>query len=126
MNFSHYGGRMNIRTLKMRCWLWLALFLSVAILARASSADDAFEKLARASIEELLVTHPETATTLGDHRFDDRLSDYSREARQAEETSLRGHLATLQQIDAAGLTGANRVDAQILRLNLEAALFELT
>ncbi len=111
----------------MRRWLWLALFLSAAILVRASSsADAAFEKLARASIEELLVTHPETATTLGDHRFDDRLTDYSAAARAAEEKSLRAQLGALQQIDAAALTGANRVDAQILRLNLEAALFQLT
>ena len=111
----------------MRRWLWLALFLSAAILVRASSSADAtFEKLARASIEELLVTHPETATTLGDHRFDDRLTDYSAAARAAEEKSLRAQLGALQQIDAAALTGANRVDAQILRLNLEAALFQLT
>lgn len=118
---------MKIQMLEMRCWLRLALFLSAAILVRASSsADAAFEKLARASIEELLVTHPETATILGDHRFDDRLTDYSLAARESEEKSLRGQLAALQQIDAAALTGANRVDAQILRLNIEAAIFQLT
>ncbi len=118
---------MNISISIMRRWLWLALFLSAAVFARAESlADVAFEKLARASIEELLVTNPESATTLGDHRFDDRLTDYSPEARAASEKSLRRQLAELQQIDAHALTGANRIDRQILRLNLESALFELT
>src|SRR3954466_13469022 len=83
----------------------------------ASAADAAFEKLARECIEELLVTGPEGATTLGDHRFDDKLTDYSPAARQANEAALRKNLAALAKIDAAALTGANRVDVQILKLN---------
>lgn len=103
----------------------LVLAASVSEL-RATSADDVFEQLAHAAIEELLITSPETATTLGDHRYDDRLSDHSPAAREAAEKSLRDRLAALAKIDGAALTGANRVDAQILRLNLEAAWFELT
>jgi uncharacterized protein (DUF885 family) len=92
----------------------------------ATPADAAFEKLAREAIEELLVTGPETATTLGDHRFDDRLTDYSASARQANAAGLRKNLADLAKIDGAALTGANRIDAQILKLNLERTLFSLT
>jgi len=97
-----------------------------ASLARAASADESFVKIAHASIEEMLAAHPETATALGDHRYDGQLTDYSAAARQAEEKSLRGHLAELAHIDVATLTGPNRVDAQILRVNLEAQLFQLT
>lgn len=93
---------------------------------QATPADVAFEELAHKAIEEMLVTNPEMATELGDHRFDGRLSDYSAEARQAAETSLRSELAQLEKIDHTTLTGANRIDAQILKLNLEAELFELT
>ncbi|HEX8564981.1 MAG TPA: hypothetical protein VF648_04875, partial [Pyrinomonadaceae bacterium] len=41
------------------------------------TADRQFEKLAKDYIEKLLETSPEWATILGDHRFDNRLSDYS-------------------------------------------------
>ena len=104
----------------------VALVLISAARLGAATGDDEFKQLAQAAIEELLVTNPEAATSLGDHRFDERLSDYSAEARASAEQSLRGRLAALQRIDGTALTRANRIDAQILRLNLEAALFELT
>ena len=103
----------------------LLLILPVA-LRGASATDAAFEKLAGETIEARLQANPEDATQLGDHRFDDRLTDYSPEARAAEEATLRGELAALVQIDPATLTGANRIDAKILRLKLEADIFELT
>lgn len=103
------------------------LFLMALVgVLRANPADDRFEKLAKTAIEELLVSSPESATELGDHRFDDRLSDYSAEARKKDEARLRAHLAELSSMDVKALTGPNRVDAQILKLNLEAELFELT
>ncbi|MEO6001664.1 MAG: DUF885 domain-containing protein [Opitutus sp.] len=104
----------------------ILLLVSGANGLKASPADDAFVKIAHASIEDMLATHPEAATALGDHRFDGRLTDYSAAGRLAEEKSVRAHLAALQQLDAAALTGPNRVDAQILRLNLDAQLFQLT
>lgn len=92
----------------------------------ATAADAAFEKLAGECIESLLEARPEQATQLGDHRYDDRLTDYSAEALAARETALRAQLAALEEIDATKLTGANRVDADILRLELESMLFVLT
>ncbi len=41
------------------------------------SADAQFQSLAAKYVEEILRTNPEQATHLGDHRFDDRLNDYS-------------------------------------------------
>jgi uncharacterized protein (DUF885 family) len=101
------------------------LFSSVPGL-RAATADDEFAERAKAAIEELLTRQPEAATTLGDHRFDDQLTDYSREARTKAEQTLRQHLSALDKMNPAELTGPNRIDLQILRLNLAAALFELT
>ncbi len=45
---------------------------------------------------------------------------------QAKLETARRHLAALGQINEADLTGPNRVDAKILRLNLEAEIFRLT
>ncbi len=92
----------------------------------APTPDAVFEKLAHDCIEDLLRSRPETATQLGDHRFDGQLSDYSPAALAAREDSLRTEIAAMSRIDAAALTGANRVDAQILRLELESMLWALT
>src|SRR4051812_19840124 len=98
-------------------YFWSGLLLGLCVLVSGtrlsgSTADDAFEKLARAAIEELLETNPETATALGDHRFDDRLTDYSQEALSKAEKLHRELLSGLNKIDAGALTGANRVDIQ--------------
>src|SRR6185369_8724189 len=94
-----YGGRMKncFRHLRL---VWLAPL--VAILPRvyaASPADSAFEKLAHECIEALLVAGPEDATKLGDHRYDDRLTDYSSAAVAARIAELRAELAALEKID---------------------------
>jgi len=101
--------------------------LAAIFTARAQSdADAAFEKIAHTAIEEYLATYPENATKLGDHRYDDRFTDYSAAARSKYEAALRRDLAELAKLDVARLTGPNRIDAQILKLNLEANLFDLT
>lgn len=99
----------------------------IALAARlhAASADAAFETLARAFIEDYLRTNPEQATQLGDHRFDHLLSDYGPAAIAAEADSLRRYRDELGRIDVRGLTGANRIDARILALEIDATLFQL-
>lgn len=91
-----------------------------------SAADAAFEGAAKAFIEDYLVLNPESATALGDHRYDSRLTDYSPHAVAARIATWRKHLAALDRIDAGQLTGANRIDLRIMRVNLEAMLYELT
>lgn len=105
---------------------WLVFALVFARAQAGSAADAAFEKLARECIEDLLRSRPETATQLGDHRYDDRLTDYSKEAIAVRVASVRAQLVALEKIDAAALTGPNRTDAEILRLELGAMLFSLT
>jgi uncharacterized protein (DUF885 family) len=58
---------------------------------------------------------PEVATRIGDHRYDDRLSDQSAAAvdkRRATRADFRERLAKL---DAAALSPADRVSLRILR-----------
>ncbi|WP_197651712.1 DUF885 domain-containing protein [Carbonactinospora thermoautotrophica] len=89
------------------------------------SPDARFAALAEAVLDDVLAHQPETATMLGDHRFDDRLSDRRPEALEERRRALSGWLRRLDELDPAELTTANRVDAQILRTKLSEALYHL-
>ena len=109
--------------MKIACAL---LCLAPVMQLHATPVDDEFQKLAGAYIESGLKMHPESATELGDHRFDGLLTDYSVEARAKE---LAEHKALLEKLTAfkgaAELTGANSVDFRILKENVEGEIFEL-
>ncbi len=82
-----------MKRFSVRRWIGVAL-MSVGVVgnaagAAATTADAAFETLAAECIESLLEARPETATQLGDHRYDDRLTDYSAEALAARVAALR-------------------------------------
>ncbi len=96
-----------------------------APLAAGTTADAAFQGAAHDYLESYLRLNPEEATELGDHRFDGQLHDYSPAGRQAEADHARKSLAALDRIDAAALTGPNRVDVQILRQSIQYELFTL-
>ncbi|MSU70709.1 MAG: DUF885 domain-containing protein [Opitutaceae bacterium] len=104
---------------------WLNLILILTVRA-ATPTDTAFERAANACIEDYLRLNPESATQLGDHRFDGALTDYSPAGIQAKAETMRRHLEVINQINERALTGPNRVDVQILRLNLQAEIFRLT
>jgi uncharacterized protein (DUF885 family) len=108
---------------------YLLAFLTSALLLQAAppktTADMAFEAAAKACLDDYLRLNPENATQLGDHRFDGELTDYSVDGIKANVATMQRHLAALAHIDAGKLTGPNRVDAQILKLNLEAQVFRL-
>ena len=100
--------------------------IAASLTAHASTqADAAFEAVAHTAIEDYLRFSPEEATQLGDHRFDGQLGDYSPAGLKAETDAARKHLAELDAIDRASLTGANRIDIQILHSNLEYQVFSL-
>lgn len=100
--------------------------LAALTVSAKTDADAAFETTARAIIDDYLRLNPETATQLGDHRFDGTLTDYSAAGRDAQLALFRRGLADLARLDRAQLTGPNRVDADILQLNIEAQIFYLT
>src|SRR5438034_11758556 len=100
--------------------LLLGVFGVTRISFAASGADAAFESAAKAFIEDYLRIYPEEATELGDHRYDDRLGDYSTSAVAAQIEAWRKHLAALDRIEAGALGRASRIDARIMRVHLEA------
>src|SRR5437763_11915356 len=92
----------------------------------ATPEDDRFQKLAKDYIEGLLQTNPEYATQLGDHRFDDRLSDYSDEAVAKELARAKQFRQQLDQFnDLKQLSDANKVDVRLLKDNVDNEIFGL-
>jgi uncharacterized protein (DUF885 family) len=100
--------------------------LILATITRATPDDDRFQKLAAEYIEQYLQTYPEQATELGDHRFDDRLTDYSVEARAKR---LAGAKAFREQLNGFGpdakLSATNSVDLRILKDSVDYQIFDL-
>ncbi len=105
--------------------LAVALALLLPVAHAKTAADTAFEAAAKTCLDDYLRLNPETATALGDHRFDSMLTDYSPAGLQGQVDTYKKHLAVLAKIDAGQLTAPNRVDAQILQLNLEAQIFQI-
>jgi len=101
-----------------------AAFASTGTFA-ATPADARFEKISDVFIEKLLATHPETASTLGDHRYDWRTSDYSARGIAADRALYHKTLARLAAIPAKDLSPDNAVDSAILQNELHARLLDI-
>ena len=83
------------------------------------TADQQFEALAQRYLQEAPEQSPVGATSLGDHRFDDRLDDVSAAGWQARLTFTELYLAALEPIDRGKLSRANQVDALLLLHDLQ-------
>ncbi len=109
----------------MKMALAVLLSLTVAMSLRATPADEQFQKIAHDYIQGLLVSHPELATELGDHRFDARLTNYSPEARAKELARAKETREQLEAFnDISTLTGANMVDVRILKESIDNEIFD--
>jgi uncharacterized protein (DUF885 family) len=94
--------------------------------AGARTVDDArFEAVANAFVERLLARDPETATALGDHRYDARTADYSMGGVAANRALYHQTLNALAAIPATGLSPGNSVDRSILQNELQSRLFDI-
>jgi uncharacterized protein (DUF885 family) len=88
-------------------------------------ADRAFARLAGEYLDDRAERHPELATGLGDHRFDDRLADPSLAALAAERHALDGWAARLDALDRGALSAEHRVDAAMMADSVARRVFEL-
>lgn len=84
-----------------------------------------FRELAAAILAEHLAADPVHATSLGEHRYDDRLPAAGPDARAAELATHRGRLAELDALGALP-EPAEAVDREILAHQLRRRIFELT
>ncbi len=81
--------------------------------------------LATGTLDDLLRHAPEWATSVGDHRFDERLDDLSADGRAAARRALSARRDELDSLAADALAPQDQVDAEILRTGLDAQLLEL-
>ena len=84
-----------------------------------------FRRLAEDSIDAALEVDPVGATWLGDHRFDDRLPDYSPEARASRSRQIDDQLTAIDAIDDVELDVVDLVDLEILRSRLQREAFQI-
>jgi uncharacterized protein (DUF885 family) len=84
-----------------------------------------FRRLAEDYLDDLARRHPDIATELGDHRFDDQLPDRRAAALDAERRGLDEFAARLTAVDHAGLGKELRVDAAVLANDVARRLFEI-
>jgi uncharacterized protein (DUF885 family) len=85
-----------------------------------------FGRLAEDYLDDLAHRHPDVATELGDHRYDDRLPDHGAAALDDERRGLDEFAARLAAIDHAGLDTELRVDAAVLGNDVARRQFEIT
>jgi uncharacterized protein (DUF885 family) len=89
------------------------------------STDADFARLAREYLDDRAERHPDTATGLGDHRFDARLPDPSAQALAAERRALGGWAARLAAVDRGTLSAEHRVDAAMMADSVARRSFEI-
>jgi len=85
-----------------------------------------FVPLAERIVDALLDFSPDIARFAGDHRYDDRLPDFSPGAVARDVDMLREASAALSQVDDDELHPQERVDHAILLATVERELFEYT
>jgi uncharacterized protein (DUF885 family) len=107
-------------------------FLAVAVVLAMSwscspseSADQQFEQLARQYVDDLLKLNPEFATSLGEHRYDAQLDDYSLAGVERNLQLEKDYLQRVAGIDPASLSEINAIDHEILRSRIERSIFAL-
>lgn len=101
------------------------LFVLTSSCTQLTPEDQEFEVFADSYIERLLELEPEWATELGNHRYDDRLGDYTRRGFEDKLAFNREVLQSLKGINLAKLQKVNKVDYQILKHNVERIVFSL-
>jgi uncharacterized protein (DUF885 family) len=86
--------------------------------------DDRLYDLVEARFRRLVRDNPVAATYFGIHAFDDRLGDGGRETLLAELAADRGHLATVEALDPAGLSPSARFERDLEIHNVRRSIFE--
>jgi uncharacterized protein (DUF885 family) len=82
-----------------------------------------FREVAAAAVDEFLLSNPEVATYLGDHRSDDELTDRSDAGMKASADNARAHLDALDGIDASQLDPQDAVDHGMLTTAMRQRVF---
>ena len=107
--------------LRLRCaaFYLVCLCLTAAPSRAADSAGKMLTDFLATEWDYTMAQNPTWASSLGDHRFDDRWEDQSLAAIEARQAHARQALATLQAIDRAALSPADQLNDDLYRRNLQ-------
>ncbi len=92
----------------------------------SSEAAARFRRTAGTALDVVLEQDPAGATTLGDHRFDDRLPDLSGAGAAARLDELSAAVGALDDLDDTAMELQDLVDLELLRGRLTAMQWSLT
>jgi uncharacterized protein (DUF885 family) len=121
---SHRSTRKE-GTVKTASFSLIVLAMIAMSCAPRQTEDAKFESLADNYIEGLLKMSPEWATSLGDHRYDARVSDYSKKGIDETRAFTKAYLDSLGSINVAALSPVNAVDFKIMKSNLQSWVFQI-
>jgi uncharacterized protein (DUF885 family) len=111
----------------MRRFHFLIMVASSLLLSCSIVKEDnaRFEGLANNFIEGFLPLNPEWATSLGDHRYDHLLSDYSPAGIENKKSFYLAYLDSLEEISVEKLNPVSRIDFEILENSIRSMIFNL-
>ena len=102
----------------------VVLTTTAALWGSSAAADPAeMRKLAHEYYEWQEITFPVNSSARGDHRYDDRMNDQSPQAIQARRQHVSEVLAKVKSMSTEGWNRDDRIDAILLRAQLEGADF---
>ncbi len=103
----------------------IAIMLTMISCTGKMDENTKFETLTTDYIERMLELNPEYATALGDHRFDNRMNDYSLQGMQDQMDYQTAYLDSLAAVDLDLLNRENRIDYDILVDHIKSRIFSL-
>ena len=99
--------------------------LGRAAACRDAASDQEFAGLAREYLDDRAERRPDTATEIGDHRFDAHLADLSADAHASERRALGRWAGKTGALETGALTPEHQVDAAMLANDVTRRIFEL-
>jgi uncharacterized protein (DUF885 family) len=90
-----------------------------------SGEDLKFEQIAGQYLDRLLDLSPETATWMGEHKYDHRMNDYSLKGYTEKLEFYKGFKEKLETIQSSELNSTNRIDYEIFLNDLNYRIFSL-
>jgi uncharacterized protein (DUF885 family) len=102
----------------------LAFTLVAGVCFGASTEDTKLESFFRRHLDERFAMHPTEATSLGDHRFDDKMDDLSPGALKRSREHLKNTRAKLRkEIDRSKLSRDGQIDFEIFDHDLQTSVW---
>lgn len=111
-----------MRRLKLILVLFCLIHLSLFNCVRKDMEDQKFRQLVDEFLEGFYQAHPVWATSIGVHKYDDLIDDYSVEAIQAEIMRLRFIAEKMESIDTLRLSATNKLDYKVLENEIDSQL----